>query len=286
MIVRVVTGLVLAPVAIWLVLFAPQWAGMVFFGLIAWLGVGELLRMWPEPRPLDRVLGGLVATLVALWPAIDGHSFLALLALAPVLLLAAALWRPDDLVAAATRATISVLAVGYIGVMCAAIVAIWQIAGSPGGSTGELPPAATTGLGGYSFGHGAVLFLLVVVFFGDTGAYFSGRALGRHKLSAAVSPKKTVEGAIGGLVASTLGGWLAAVVVLPGLGLVEALALGALCGLVGQVGDLAESLFKRAHNTKDSGRLLPGHGGVLDRLDGVLFAAPVLYAWLVLLRAS
>ncbi len=286
MVVRVVTGLVLAPLVIWLVLFSPQWAGLLFFGLIAWLGTDELLRMWPENGRLGRLLGCFGAALVAVWPAIDATTLLAIFALVPVLLLAASLLDADDLDVAVKRATSSVLAIGYVGLMCATLVAIWQLDGPIVPAGAPQPAAAGIGLGSYTFGRGAVMFLLVAVFCGDTGAYFTGRTLGRHKLFAAVSPKKTVEGAIGGLVASTFGGWAAALVVLPALGHVEALAIGGLCGLVGQIGDLTESLFKRAHNTKDSGRLLPGHGGVLDRLDGVLFAAPVLYAWLVLLRVG
>lgn len=129
--------------------------------------------------------------------------------------------------------------------------------------------------------HGGrwLLLLLTTVWFGDTGAYFIGKTFGRHKLAPLVSPNKTWEGAIGGLFASMGAGALATLYV-PDLPLMVALPLSALLGMMGQFGDLAESLVKRAYNVKDSGTLIPGHGGVWDRIDAVIFAAPILFAYL------
>ena len=122
-----------------------------------------------------------------------------------------------------------------------------------------------------------VLFLLWIIAWGDTGALYVGINFGRHKLCPAVSPKKTVEGAIGGLIANLLFGWLFKLAFLPELsGLTCSIFI--LCvGMVGQIGDLFESLFKRASGVKDSGTLLPGHGGILDRIDSLLFASPMAY---------
>jgi len=127
--------------------------------------------------------------------------------------------------------------------------------------------------------HGTmwVLFLLAVVFSGDTAAYYTGKMLGRHKLCPSISPGKTVEGAIGGLVGSLLAGCLFKVYALAELPWLLCGVLALLLGVIGQVGDLVESMLKRSVKIKDSGTLLPGHGGVLDRIDGLLFAAPVLY---------
>jgi phosphatidate cytidylyltransferase len=121
------------------------------------------------------------------------------------------------------------------------------------------------------------LFLLAVVFFGDTAAYYVGKAIGRHKLCPRISPGKTVEGAIGGLGASLLAGYLFKTYWLPILTWPLCFGLAGLLSLVSQTGDLVESMFKRSVEIKDSGKLLPGHGGVLDRIDGLLFAAPILY---------
>ncbi|OQX28310.1 MAG: hypothetical protein BWK80_00860 [Desulfobacteraceae bacterium IS3] len=124
----------------------------------------------------------------------------------------------------------------------------------------------------------AWLFLvLVVVFAGDTGAFYAGRRLGRHKLCPAVSPGKTIEGSVGGLAANAFFG-----VIMKGFFLPElpygGLILCCLCmGAAGQAGDLFESELKRASGVKDSGKILPGHGGILDRIDALLFAAPVAY---------
>lgn len=135
--------------------------------------------------------------------------------------------------------------------------------------------------------HGAlwVVFLLGVVMMADTGAYFAGRWFGRTPLNP-VSPKKTVEGAIGGLVASAA---FAAGVALAGpldLEWYHGPMLAVPAALMSQVGDLAESLLKRAAGKKDSGAIIPGHGGMLDRLDSILPASPVLYYGILLLGAG
>jgi phosphatidate cytidylyltransferase len=122
-----------------------------------------------------------------------------------------------------------------------------------------------------------VFFLLVVVAAGDTGAYYAGRFLGRHKLCPAVSPKKTVEGAIGGLAANVLLAIGYKLLFMPFLSPAGCVLFALLVGAVGQAGDLFESEFKRAAGVKDSGVLLPGHGGFLDRIDALLFALPVAY---------
>ena len=130
----------------------------------------------------------------------------------------------------------------------------------------------------------AVLFLFLIVWGCDSFAYYSGRAFGRHKLAPRVSPNKTWEGTIGGLVGATLIGaaggtwWL-----LPEVGPAGGAAAGALASSAGQIGDLVESLWKRGAGVKDSGAFLPGHGGFYDRIDSLLFAGPVLAGFLAAL---
>lgn len=127
-----------------------------------------------------------------------------------------------------------------------------------------------------------VFFLLAVVFATDTGAFYFGRLLGRRRLYERASPKKTWEGAIGGTALALIVS-LVYVLLFPLTGKAEALLLGFFISVAGQVGDLVESMLKRCHATKDSGGIFPGHGGVLDRLDSILFATPVLYLGLIFL---
>jgi len=133
-------------------------------------------------------------------------------------------------------------------------------------------------LGGY-----AVLAVFIGVWSCDTLAYFVGSAIGKHKIFPRVSPNKSWEGSIAGLLGSFIAfilivkaGWL------PGLGYPDALALGLITGVAGQLGDFAESMVKRDAGVKDSSNLLPGHGGAWDRLDSILFAAPLSYLYLTL----
>jgi phosphatidate cytidylyltransferase len=168
----------------------------------------------------------------------------------------------------------------------------------------EDPKAAVTRLGAACFGVFYVGGLLValpmlhrlpdgslwvtlavaVTFANDTGAYFVGRALGRHKLAPTISPGKTVEGAVGGIAASIGLTLIARQTFFPALTLFDALAVGAASGVLGPAGDLLESLIKRAAGAKDSGRLIPGHGGLLDRIDALLFVGAYVFVHASFLR--
>jgi phosphatidate cytidylyltransferase len=130
------------------------------------------------------------------------------------------------------------------------------------------------------FGGDAVVLILLVAWIGDTGAYFAGRFLGKTKLYEAVSPKKTWAGAIGGLVGSAIAVGVMKLVRMEELSWIDVIGIAIPGAILGQLGDLAESLLKRSVGVKDSGALLPGHGGMLDRIDAVLFIAPYVYAYL------
>ncbi len=143
----------------------------------------------------------------------------------------------------------------------------------------DTPLSPSGWLGFFRLEPGAawIVVVLAITFSNDTGAYFTGRLWGRHRMAPYISPKKSWEGALGGLVVATLMGAL----LVHALGLPIAPWAGALLGgigsIAGQAGDLAESLIKRQVDIKDSGRIIPGHGGILDRIDSLLFTAPVLY---------
>ena len=131
-----------------------------------------------------------------------------------------------------------------------------------------------------------VVLTLSISWMGDTGAYFAGRALGKTPLYKRISPKKTREGFFGGLVFSVLGVVVISQTVLTAIPLEGAVALGVVGGCAGVLGDLFESLLKRSFGVKDSGSIMPGHGGILDRIDSVLFVGPVVYGYMVFFPAA
>jgi phosphatidate cytidylyltransferase len=125
------------------------------------------------------------------------------------------------------------------------------------------------------------LFLLLVIFAGDTFAYFGGRFFGRRKLMPEISPNKTIEGAIAGLTGSCVVGLIFIYFIFPDVPLWRVSLFSVACGFIGQSGDLLMSLVKRVAKVKDSGGIMPGHGGILDRLDGIFLAAPLVYAFAI-----
>lgn len=128
-----------------------------------------------------------------------------------------------------------------------------------------------------------VFFLLLVVWLGDSGAYYVGKKFGRRKLSPRISPKKTIEGLAGGMATSLIAAVVIHFTFFQNFPLHHAIIAGVLLSFAGVVGDLAESMWKRSADVKDSGTLLPGHGGFLDRFDSILFTAPILYCYWTLI---
>jgi phosphatidate cytidylyltransferase len=131
-------------------------------------------------------------------------------------------------------------------------------------------------------GAGLLLSILISIWVCDSGAYFVGKAIGKHKLFERISPKKTWEGAIGGLIFGILGFWGSTTVLLNSFPLIHVIVIGIIVGTIGQIGDLAESQLKRDAGVKDSSAIIPGHGGVLDRFDSILFVMPFVFIYLFL----
>lgn len=265
---RILTGLILAPLLVALVLWGPKAAMTAVLVMAAAICADELVRMFATTRRRDRLLIATLAATVAALPLLGAAALAVGLSLAMCVWLLACLVSPGTVQDGAQRGALGALALTYVGALIAMLVAVFQQSAHPSGAP-------------FDVGRGTLMAVFVMVFMGDTGAYFAGKSLGRRKLYELVSPKKTVEGGIGGLLASIGGGAILATWLVPAIPLVHGLVLGAICGAFGQVGDFAESLFKRATGTKDSGNLLPGHGGMLDRVDGVLFAGPVVMAYLL-----
>jgi phosphatidate cytidylyltransferase len=163
----------------------------------------------------------------------------------------------------------------YFGGLASYFVLLRAAGGVASGWSEFPPPSVDDG-----FGRDLVFFTLITVWVTDTGAYFVGRAVGRHKLAPAISPAKTIEGAIGSLVAGFVCVFVLNEVLELGLDVEHLVALGLLLPPVIMIGDLAESALKRALRVKDSSGLVPGHGGIADRLDSLLFAAPLVYYYL------
>lgn len=166
------------------------------------------------------------------------------------------------------RALYGLVALGYIGLLFSSFV---LVRGLPGRLV--VPP-----LGAADRGAWLMLFVSACVWATDTFAYLVGRALGRRKLALSLSPGKTIEGALGGLLGAVLVGGLLGLWI--GLPPVHGLAVGAIAGVIGQVGDLFESALKREIGIKDFGAIIPGHGGALDRFDSLLFVAPIAFLYL------
>jgi phosphatidate cytidylyltransferase len=224
-----------------------------FFGLLRARGI----------RPMMRVGFVLAAAFFSevVWPV--AHP-LPLLPLVAVLLLGFALSRGADFESVSAAAA-TLLGAVYLG----------ALGGTMAGLRLLSPEAA---------GAWRIVLLLAIIFFSDSVAFFVGHAIGRRRLAPAVSPGKSVEGAIGGLLGGILGALAVRQLGLGGLPLGHAVGLGLAVAGLGIVGDLDESLLKRWAGVKDSGTLFPGHGGMLDRLDSLLFGAPVLYYYFLYVR--
>jgi len=250
---RILTALVLAALMLWALLALPTEGKIACIALLMAIGAWEWaafagLTAWPA-RTL--YVAAALALGALAWRYWGGAGWPLVLELAVLWWLIAFLW-----VTCAPHA-INRVAAGVAGflVLVPAWFALAQLLSTPGGS-----------------GTSLVIFMLVLVFAGDVGAYFAGRGLGRHKLAPTVSPNKTWEGFAGGIIAGLIVGAIGAGYFHLALG--PFLALCAVVLLFSVVGDLTESMFKRYAGLKDSGRILPGHGGVLDRIDSVTAAGP------------
>jgi phosphatidate cytidylyltransferase len=294
---RVLTAVVLIPIVLLLVLRAPVPVLALVAGVVALLAIHELLKLSEAYgiRPLrwpTYIFVGLFFLAIAIpgaTPLLSTSAFtftaLSAAVLAPFLFLAIAMHRAE-VASAFPAALVSAFAFVYIALPMASLVQLreqWQ-------------------------GSFYLLYLLLLVWAGDVFAYFIGKPYGRHHMSPRVSPKKTWEGAVASVIASVAVGLLMFNYALPistallhmhlielrdGIfnnqqpSLIPVIVLSVLLNIAAQLGDLVESLIKRGAGAKDSGAILPGHGGMFDRIDALLFAAPVLWcyaAWRVMMQ--
>jgi len=264
--IRVLSAIVLVALLVVVVWFVHPMGTVLLASAIAVLGAGEVAGLSVHagaavPARFVGPIGGIVCFVFAMgWsvgpaPRVEMLPLLllALIVATGVLTLAAS---PVD-TSALARGAVAFMAPIYVGLPLGAIAKVRLL-------------------------HGAqvVTVLAVLVIVSDSAQYFAGRAFGRRKLAPLISPAKTLEGALGGVVAAALAGATLGVRWVPGVTVASGALLGALIAAFGIVGDLFESLLKRGAGVKDSSSLIPGHGGVLDRIDSWLFAGPVYYVFL------
>lgn len=252
---RVLSGAALAAVALAAILFLPYLGLRIVACLVAVLAAREYLDILHQDRRPPNALIGLALVAVVCW-RFSAPGFVDIL----WLLLATLAWLAIEVLfrgVTVERGSARFLAPWYIGMPFGMLVAIHAVGGRM-----------------------ATLLLIATVVVSDTAQYYSGRALGRRPLAPAISPKKTIEGAVGGLIAASLFMTFAGRTVLPVARPVSLFLLGVAIVVLGIGGDLFESRLKRVAGIKDSSSLIPGHGGVLDRIDALLFATPAYYLYL------
>lgn len=291
MITRIATAVVLIPLVLLLVLKAPLYLVAAVAGAVALLAIAEFLKLATHyaVQPLTGITYIVVAIFFVFVIVVSTHrtplmeasamvyGITLMAALAPFLFLTIAM-RRTDLASGYPAAAASTFAFAYIAIPMALLVGIRE---QPAGAIWTI-------------------YTLLAVWAGDIFAYFIGKSLGRHRMSPEISPKKTWEGAVASILASVIIGtlWMqhapAISAALLRMGLIDrasgmwgleqpslwpVILLSALVNIAAQLGDLVESLIKRGAGVKDSGTILPGHGGMLDRIDAMLFAVPVVWAY-------
>jgi len=249
---RVLTAIVLVPVSIYSAVFAPWWLFFAVAAILAVLEFREYANMTGAFAPLGYAAGLLIL-------AAPQHEFILLMVLSTLAAMCLTL-AADDPATGFARAAALVLGIIYI-------FGAWK-----------------TGILLHDMNPWWLLFGLAINWIGDTGAYYVGKNFGSHKLAPAVSPGKSWEGAIASVVTGVAFGLIYLPLAIKGTSLFVAGLLALATNIAGQVGDLAESAIKRGAGVKDSGAILPGHGGMLDRLDSTMFSLPVLYTLLTFMR--
>ncbi len=258
---RWLTALVAIPLLVFMIGFGPRWLFYLFLYLISLLSLEEFYAITsPDLPKIIKITSFLVAFL--LFQIIYLHKILLAPAILTLWVFIPMVWymlNPSTKQQAVTS-EIGMAAMGpfYLVIPLAMLILI------------DIMPN----------GKIWIAFLLVVIFATDTGGFYFGRFFGKHKLYKAISPKKTWEGAVGSLISSLMFGNIFLKITHIDTFNPKTFALILSLSVISQIGDLSESMLKRNHGIKDSGTILPGHGGILDRIDGLIFSIPILYIYL------
>ncbi len=259
---RVVTALILIPLIYFVVRYFPPLLFLFFVALWVLIGQYEFYKFYFKKSSIFPFIGLFFGAMILFSFYADRYMFEingVILTVIVILCLSSYILLKENIHDSVTAVSVIIFGVMYVA---------WPLA--------HIIP-----LRGLQSGHDLVFFILIVTWGVDTGAYYTGRHLGRHKLSPRISPGKTVEGAIGGVFACILSALLARRLFLPELSLNNVVLIGIVFGVISQIGDLSESMLKRGAGVKDSGSLLPAHGGILDRVDSVIFTLPLFYYYII-----
>jgi phosphatidate cytidylyltransferase len=270
---RLATSAVVIPLLLALIICGPYWLFAAVVGVLAVLGVAEYAAMAFPTRTGERMLNVLLGTfLVAAIATPEPRAVPAALSVTIIVGLIWTLLARRDFEDGLRDFGLSLVGIFYTGLLLPHFIWLrtlhaWQ-SGWP--LRWPLPEGACW-----------VIFVLAIAMAGDAGGYTVGHAVGRHKLAARISPGKTIEGSIGIVVASLLAAVVCKLILFQQRSWPEIMVLGLVMAILGQLGDLSESIMKRTFGAKESGWLFPGHGGVLDRTDSLLFPVTFLYYYIV-----
>lgn len=260
--VRLMTAAVAGPLILSLLFLGPAWGWYALVLAATALAAQELFSMThgdDKPAQAFGIAGTIALSLSVYFSHGDGKILMTALLGVPVLMGFTTIWRFATVEVAALRLTTNLAAPFYVGGLLATLALLRRDHGNDG-------PAL-------------VLLCLLIGWMGDTGGFFFGKYLGKTKLHEVISPKKTRAGLLGSCVFACLSAIVMQLTLLGAWPLWHMALLGAAGGAVGQLGDLMESLLKRSTGVKDSGRLIPGHGGILDRIDALLVVTPMVYLY-------
>ena len=273
---RILTAIVGLPILLYTVWSQSPYFFAALTAIAAILALVEFYSLASKGGGKPQVIAGCVFAIPVLASYLLNEPQLAAAALIAlsIVCLTIALRTSDEIKNSLMSVASTVFGVVYVALLPGCLIGVRML------------PDAGTSLTAPHLASKLLTMFFALVMLTDTGAFYVGRSLGRHKLAPRISPGKTIEGAIGGFVTAIIAGVLCKLVFFREIPLIHAIALGAAIGIVGQIGDLAESMLKRGAGVKDSGNLLPGHGGMLDRIDSILFCAPLLYYYSRLLASS
>jgi phosphatidate cytidylyltransferase len=257
---RLISALCILPPLGLIVRFGSSFHFLLLVTIVVGLGLVEFYRMLSAKEfPCWGWLGVACGGVLPLAFYVGGRANQGVVAVLVVLSFMVGLFARQELATSLQRVAFTLLGVFYVSWLFSYVLLLRLLIDGPN----------------------YVLYIFGVVWLGDAAALMVGTLIGRHKLAPSISPRKTIEGAVGGLLGSLCGATLGGLWLLGHFTLAQCLAIGCMLAVLGQLGDLSESFLKRSAGVKDSGVLIPGHGGILDKVDGILFGAPALYYYVL-----